>query len=320
MKNIKRMLSALLILAMMLSFAACNSDSKKNDDDEEETHSKEYTEAVELIEKGSYEEACKLLYSAKDNKDCEKLLKDFKVVYTTGKRTSLSNPDKAVEVITYTYDSKGNLLKEIDGEYTMEYTYDSDGNCLGEKYIHDYDGDHFISYSNEWTYDSKGNCIKRVHYGQDDTSVTEYTYNSKGDCIKEECEGSATTFEYVYDSKGKCLIVTAISVNEKSGHSNKIITEHTYDKKGNCIETKWFNEVNDESNILELIKYTYDEKGNCVKKFYSVDYRDLTTEYTYNQDGSLAKEVQHSVHKYTGEEETEMIEYSGYKYFYCPAK
>ena len=89
-------------------------------------------------------------------------------------------------VVAYTYDGKGNLIKEIqsyyDGDKSIyDYTYNKKGNKIGYVYT-DTDGE---KYTAEYTYDNKGNVTHEVHADSDGYETKyDFIYDDKDNLIK----------------------------------------------------------------------------------------------------------------------------------------
>ena len=157
------------------------------------------------------------------------------------KRTETYNNELAY-VYRYTYDAEGRQLTysmdSIDSNgnvsvtYTIEYIYNSKGQLVRET-----DGEY---YGANYTYDSDGNCICTEY---DSGSITNYTYTKTSEnlIVKEETDGSRYT--YTYDAEGKCIkYLREYFVfdweTQTAGSEVWLIADITYkyDEYGNCIE------------------------------------------------------------------------------------
>ncbi len=147
-----------------------------------------YNKAVKLIDSGDYMSSYLLfreIYGYRDSKD---YLSHFKICYDE-KYYTISTPTIiTTSVSKYTYDSKGNVVKEVymghDGNVTQinEYVYDSDGNLVKKIDIFS-DG---TKETSEYTYDIKGNMAKEIEKDADGNiwCSTRYSYDNNGYLLK----------------------------------------------------------------------------------------------------------------------------------------
>ena len=154
------------------------------------------------------------------------------------------NPESAFWFV-YSYDSKGNLVKEEwtniqGGEKSphshIDFTYDANGNKLSEI--------HSNGTKTEWTYDDRGNKLSESQYDSDGFAMlsTIYTYDAQNRLLTETwCKGGMAdygeTYAYEYDSAG----LRTCRYRYMSGESKDGLTpdmEYSYDAFGNLISEK----------------------------------------------------------------------------------
>ena len=175
--------------------------------------------------------------------------------------------------VTYAYDSKGRLARQVVDGSPIEYEYTKYGQLAG-KYL--------------------GGKLNP------DASVT-YEYSKSGQIVARTANGVRQT--YAYDKKGQLL-----AVKDSDG---KDVERYVYDKAGNMLKktvggkttTFTFDEANQlVSSTTDGVttRYAYDAAGRLVKegskiytygyldKVMSVTERDRTYTYTYHADGQLA--------------------------------
>ena len=183
------------------------------------------------------------------------------------KKEIYNENDKLVEYVLYTYDSDGNMIREItksvsstgevDTTFKREYTY-IQGVLRVEKIYHkhvlwvlkkynDHGDQKFFQTDSE----HDGNKIR-------ETILSEYTYNSQGKKTEERNE-------------------ITIMRNNETTTTNSVIT-YKYDDNGNVIEI---------TRPDKTIRYKY-EKGRCIRENHSNGW-EFT--YDYNYDGQIIKEI-----------------------------
>lgn len=196
------------------------------------------------------------------------------------------------------YDEHGNILKWIKGadlgvDYYCTYEYDEQGNLLSCVQDSVYDDD----YSIEYTYDDDGNCIKKV-------------YRKPRDYVEE--------YEYFYDDLGRLTYATTHQYDNEYNYETE--TKYEYDENGNKIsvvesnlngsvirrsnyeylengEQRKYIVYDGDGNIIEWDEDIYDNDGKLIESIYyerlmaNLDYK---TEYTYDSNGYLIKEMETS--------------------------
>ena len=176
--------------------------------------------------------------------------------------------------VTYAYDSKGRLARQVVDGSPIEYEYTKYGQLAGK---------HLGGRQNA------------------DASVV-YEYSKSGQIVARTANGVRQTYEY--DKKGQLLAV-------KDADSNAV-ERYTYDKAGNMLRKtvngKTTTFAFDDANQLVssttdgvTTRYAYDAAGRLVKegnktytygyldKVLSVTDGDTTRTYTYHADGQLAR-------------------------------
>lgn len=118
----------------------------------------------------------------------------------------LIDNDEDVNVIYYTYDIKGNLIKETTDYGWYEYTYDADGNLVKKVDLDGYD---------LYTYDSNGNLVKRYSYTDNPGTIRErvvvFEYDENANLIKVTFDDVVLVVKFTYDSDGNVIKAEALN-------------------------------------------------------------------------------------------------------------
>ena len=196
----KKILFAGTLISMMLSLLACGGNNPPEENQNPDENESKYTEALELIESGDYEEAYALFSELGDYKDSEKEAAKFHYVPSkiSLKETVGGDEAETYETVTISYNEQNLPIKRTGvyrsgSEYSYEYTYDENLNVIkevyttssGEKTVYDY------------TFDENENLIKEEctdSIGK--KSVNEYFYNEDATLVKAvytEPDGYQTT-------------------------------------------------------------------------------------------------------------------------------
>lgn len=339
----------MLICVILAGFVSCDkSDTdgetiseSENVSESEGTHlykkQKKYERALELIDDGKCEEAYEILKGLGDYKDSAELLKNFIFIpslYANGNgsfddvSTVLFNDDNLpasyitiapnlVHVNQYTYDSNGNLIKDLDviNEeiwLVIEYIYDEDnklierkstnlsgynnGNAITREYIYDSQNNliretqtsiHGEELYNEYEYDAYGNLTKEVNsMGGKIMLIREYSYDSNGNMLSESYIsnlGTKKVYEYTYDSNGKLLEMVGLSDGTRD-----FVEEYAYDSDGNLKKSHCIYS----NGKKRAAEYTYNFRGK-LKKEIRIDVNGDKTVYEYEYDlkGNLKKSI-----------------------------
>jgi YD repeat-containing protein len=267
-----------------------------------------YNNACALIESGDYEAAYTVFKELGDYKDSEKYLSrfvyfpsvvNFDLYDRSGVMTvtlgQYNLPCKSVSEGTvgrkdseYTYDSKGNLIRQavthngmvaamdhtydennhrIKVEYSengvvsivYDYAYDAKGQLIREVYTEE----GVVYYDYQHSYDENGNMIKSEYNAPDADYVYTYTYNADGNMINEQCNvsiGHSYNVDYIYSADGKLTR----KVRTEDG-SPRYTMDYMYDTAGNCIkEERVYVDGATQSLVRE-----YDAHGNVTKEVYT---------------------------------------------------
>ncbi len=333
----KKIITALVLVCLLVGcFASCNRW--------------DYDKALEFIENGEYKAAYEIFESLRDYKDSKELLSRFHYVRVS--RTCIQGDVPSMEyqynssnlpsqyifsysdgdgyTDSYEYDSNGNLIKHIDGNFNNEYIYDANGNLIKSvdiynndiqkitEYIYD-ENDILIkrivtqtgdscshTYDYKYSYDANGNLIQMSYacieeFYVDMSFVYDYTYDANGNKIKEvwSSYGRQHFFDYEYNAYGGLIREV-----ETLPDGTQYIDDYTYDSNGNLIkkvDTSYNKDDYAHTNaIIEITDYTYDANGNLIEEIYtSPSGEQYTHEYIYDTNGNLIGEDQ--VNRFTKE-------------------
>ncbi len=216
---------------------------------------------------------------------------------------------------TYTYDDRGNTVKEVysyNGGTTV-YTYEfneaglmtaastvGDGFANRTEYAYDANGnrtkvlgsivDGEPTYVTEMSYDAAGNMVKSVYTsdGGDYVSTSTFEYDAEGRNIHSVYEAPYGNSEYttVYDEGGNVLR------SEYKGESYSSVTTYEYDASGN--ETRC--ETVDGDGFTSLTLTTYNQEGDPVTR--TEDNDGVVIKSVYSYDKAARKQTCVSVTEY----------------------
>lgn len=214
-------------------------------------------------------------------------------VLTESVKNNAAGGQERYAITTHEYDSQDNEIKTItpDGRYVQHY-YRWDG-----KILRDYKG-----MRSSLTIQGLDNV---VNTGTQDYSVIKYEYDTMGRLSKKtDPLGKSETYSYDKAGREKTHVdKNGVShtteydngdnpvkkTSQKTGDSQKIIKEYTYDDMGNVSTEK-------EGNITTT--YTYDGRNNCIKeesgnivKEYQYNNSDMVKEYTISINDAQKQKV-----------------------------
>ena len=268
MKKIVTMFICIALLATTcLSFVSCKS--------------KDYEEAISLLESGQYEEAKAIFEEIGDYKDSQKYLSGFRYMVTG----MTYQADGETGTITITLDSNNlpTRLSLQNGEINSAYVfvYGEGGRIVRDEMLSN-GGD---SIATDYTYNANGYITKSVCSFSNGTQiVSEYTYDAKGNETKEVTTmgESVTVTDYTYDEQGNLLSEIRVGA-----YGDQSTTRYTYDESG-----KMLKETYESVGYSYVIDYTYNANGYLVKEVVTEDDESqFTDEYTYDANGNVIKKV-----------------------------
>ena len=182
----------------------------------------------------------------------------------------------------YTYDAKGNCIKEVleyvGAHIEVEYTYNAQNLLVSETMTEQYEFETFVT-TTEYKYDNKGRLIETGSYdnGYYEKFKT-YSYDERDNLLIEADD--YYVYQYEYDSNNRCVYQSEFETwsNETTEYY------YVYDENGNLKESRY--ESDDFSS--GYYKYTYDKLGNCIKDeiyksyigvSYTIEYNDYRCYY-----------------------------------------
>ena len=204
-----------------------------------------------------------------------------------------NNDGQFDEVVKYTYDAYGNLIKERrddsdDGtvDYAVDYTYDASGNRIMETIDSSNDGE--IDSVHNYTYDDNGNMTKAALDLDNDGEIdfiANRIYRADGNLVKEEIDLSAdgtidSVIKYTYDSNG---YLTREEHDFSNDGETDAVIYYTYDD--NCYRIREEQDWDMDGNIDYFVYFTYDENGMRIKEQQDSDADgkiDYFTNYSYD--------------------------------------
>lgn len=263
----KKLLTATLCVLMFLSVVACGEEdtqSEKNTSvatatDISSTSSEiteaeveeDYKSAVSLIKEKKYEEAYTILYKIRNYEKAAKMLKRFIYVPSKLEEIKSSNGFTNKEVFKLAYDKAGRCISKNSTKTRFTYKYNKAGFLVKE--------------------------IKNI--GSD--FVTTYTYDDENRLTKVVVSSVYLPEEqvdkYVYDASG--LLSAKVS--------NQSECRYQYNKEGLLIKESYYMQ----EAVTESNEYVYNDKKALIKKKSTYGKDTAVTEYTYDKDGKILKEV-----------------------------
>lgn len=231
---------------------------------------------------------------------------------------------------SYEYDAAGNLIDE-GGFLTYEYDYNSDGTYnsvfeyrngkLNDKAFYDKNG-YCLGYSpteNKYEFDDSGRLIRK----EDGYGYYEYSYDENGRIIYEthsKAFGDIWYYKYEYGSNFENVYKIDLSKNEEilwhimekdeNGNtiketidegalnsvyvSGKMFVEYKYDNMNRLIYENHTtsNDFSVSNDAVYVFSRTYEYEGDKLKKeVFSYDRYNESTEYFYDKNGRIVKEI-----------------------------
>ena len=194
--------------------------------------------------------------------------------------------------VTYVYNSKGDLERELGEQDERKYNDDS---------TDEYEWIRSDEWKREYTYDAKGNKTSIVYYDKnketnewDLVRKDEYEYDANGNVTIHDGGNTRWEYEYEYNMYGDITRTTAYytSGSEKSFDTYKYEYEYNNGAKVKCTEYM----LDDTDNLFEMNIDIYDEHENVVRDtIYLDDDEDGKVElwredqFTYVKKSDLAK-------------------------------
>ncbi len=317
----KRLLSLLLSIFILLFLSSCNNSTPSESDVSGISTPESIKSAQELIKEGKIAEAYAVLIADRDNELAKDMLADFLVVptHTSAKRytqykyvkETVYNEHGDTKYITVNDPVYGEKI-----EFEYEYIYDENGNILKAS-------ERDISYDSvkvtEYVYDEHNRPIKII----EEYNTVENLYDEHGNVIKKtvtDNEGNVSIYEYTFDEHGNELSESSSYNGESDGISRTYSYE--YNAQGDITKKCYFN--SDKLITDVTFEYTYDAKGRKTKIVTSAPQSTSTEEISYNENGDIIKSVKltpgfttETVHEYTysedGRLEKERMELNSWK-------
>jgi YD repeat-containing protein len=163
---------------------------------------------------------------------------------------------------TYTYDTQGNKLTEIDAlGHTMYYTYGAKSRLLTETDA--------IGRTTTNRYDDRGNLVETIDSKQ---QSSKYDYDTTGQLKSVKDANGKETF-FTYDLRGNVAQVKDIQGN---------ITDYEYNLRGDKTVEKRYRLKADGTTETLMTKWTYDKEGRMKTTTNAENY---TSTYGYDKQG-----------------------------------
>ena len=230
-----------------------------------------YQQGQAELKNGNYEKAYAYFKESADPRAAEVL---ERLVFVPLEETAVTSFKDGVDRRTYTYDERGNLIREDsvfegvesvteytyneqdwllsvrDANSTSTYTYDERGNRL--TYVNELDEGGV--YKEEYEYDEQGNLLKSRVTMRDGTKLIRYPQEEESIAS----DGAISTGTCTYDDAGRLLTET---------YANGEQFAYTYDEYGNkLIERYTWNETTIEWTYRWQLRYYPDGLSEPVKK------------------------------------------------------
>lgn len=210
----------------------------------------------------------------------------YERVWLITKAVSLDSDGSPYYTTVYTYDEKGNVLREqtldVNDMFLSGFAceYDDSGNTLLYQTL---SGENEVSEWESYTYDENSNMLENVLYGADGSVQSRFvnTYNEQGNLLtSENYTGDVldSRDESIYDENGNLLTYTTYDADGVIAY----LDQNTYDAQGNRIRTETTYETNGIPSTF-VTEAEFDDKGNLtLSKVYNDGF--LTDRYEYQYD------------------------------------
>ena len=167
---------------------------------------------------------------------------------------------------TYDYTEKGNIKKEINGDYIADYTYYEDNYQLPHTISYKKDANTTVKTENLHTTDGKSIATQNVYENDVLKSITNFTYDTYGNVIssstlKDDGTYATTNYTYTYGTTSYTVTSTQTGLVNADGDAiDNITTSKTYDYQNNLL-----SETDGNGNTTT---YTYDNANRLTKITY----------------------------------------------------
>ncbi|MBN4046962.1 hypothetical protein JYU05_00280, partial [bacterium AH-315-P13] len=269
-----------------------------------------------------YDDKARAIYSYSHNEylnttDTVKSKLDFpgKVDETTSTHTNANNSEPTLDIVdAFTYDHVGRLkmheqiIESGNTEVIVQNTYDALGQ-LESKDVGNTDADPSLQTVN-YTYNIRGWLTKindvsslgtdlfgfKINYNtQSHGATTLYNGNIAETEWKTSNDNTLRWYAYDYDALNR---ITEATSNSSNYHLNEVV----YDPNGNITKLKRQGHTNSGATsfgTMDNLIYTYETNSNQLKKVLDngndiygfKDTVNLTTEYTYDENGNMKKDL-----------------------------
>ncbi len=198
-----------------------------------------------------------------------------------------STSGTSTKTLTYTYDSFGNIVKEVDTEAGVErrYKYSESGSII--RYTEKTIQGNNTKYDVYYVYNNLGQLTKEIHTVGGNTYTYTYTYDSNGQktgssVVKSNSTQPTVTEEIVYDELGR---LEDIHVVENGDSPDTVHYSVGYYEDSNRVQ----NWRIDGGFINHSYIYSYDDNGNITEIAFTSLYGNGDISYSYDALGQLIR-------------------------------
>jgi len=269
----KKLLSILLALAMLLSLVACGNDGDSKDDGDKKDNGSIFGENDNDKDEGKKDDEKKPIV----NEDGSLNLDEPLVLVKSSVNDNVYSK--------FIYDENGKITNELTfhrGEQSNDYVYTyedmGDGTTRVRK-MNMVDG----GFGYEYIYDAYGMCVSEKRYFSSSSDPEKMFSESRLEAVR----------EYTYDATGKILSYTYAG---KDGVAVELIT-YSYDENGRFIGVSTTNIESGE--ILTSDTYTRDENGDIIGRVrvngsdtYELEFKPETVSYMGKVESKQLIEVE----------------------------